>query len=168
MRALLIILAFLLMPVQAWAEKPSGDRKVPSVSSKKMVAGEFEALVTWIIDGDSIRFKRLKRPMNEKGEFDWSSGRETECRMLHYNAPEMSYPEKEEGKIATKELIRLIKNRRVRIWGVEKDHYGRLLCEVRLMNGTYVNEHMREFLKDYHKRDIYLWKEEFQRQRPAN
>lgn len=117
------------------------------------VEGELEAVVTWVIDGDSIKFKR-----------DGSSIVD-ECRMLHYNAPEMTGKERAEGKKATRRLISLIKGKRVMIWGLERDHYGRLLCEVRLMDGTYINDIMRGFLEGFKKRDIYLWKEKGQKQR---
>lgn len=127
---------------------------IPSLSqAAKPVHGEFEAVVTWVIDGDSIRFR---------GD---SSKKEDECRMLHYNAPEMTGRERPEGKKATRKLINLIKNKRVLVWGLERDHYGRLLCEVRLMDGTYINDVMRDFLKGYKKRDIYLWKERGQKRR---
>jgi endonuclease YncB( thermonuclease family) len=146
MRALFSILLVLMLPFAALAQV-----------SADTVPGEFQAVVTWIIDGDSIRFKRD------------GSVSEDECRMLHYNAPEMTGPERAEGKKATRKLISLIKGRRAIIWGLERDRYGRLLCEVRLMDGSYINDIMRDFLRDYKKRDIYLWKEREQKQRgPAH
>lgn len=122
-------------------------------SASAVVEGEFEAVVTWVIDGDSIRF----RPVG--------SSKADECRMLHYNAPEMTGPERPMGRRATRKLIGLIKGRRVHIWGLDRDRYGRLLCEVRLVDGTYINDIMREFLKDYAKRDIYLKMEKGQKTR---
>jgi len=138
-----------------------------------MVEGEFEATVTWVIDGDSIRFLRISNTtgLEPKGEVVRGPGvhdPEDECRMLHYNAPEMTGPERPAGRKATRRLINLIKGRRVTIWGLERDHYGRLLCEVRLMDGTYINDIMRQFLRGYRKRDIYLWKEKGQKQRGTN
>ena len=124
------------------------------MSAMSEVKGEVQAIVTWVVDGDSIKFKKV------------GNRSEIECRMLHYNAPEMTGPERKEGRKATKKLIRLIKNKKVLIWGVDRDRYGRLLCEVRLLDGTYINDLMREFLKDYPKRDIYLHKEKGQSKRP--
>lgn len=126
-----------------------------SNAAPAMVEGEFEAIVTWIMDGDSIRFRRISN----------ISAKEYECRMLHYNAPEMTRKERQAGKRALKKLMSLIKGQRVIIWGVQHDKYGRLLCEVRLQDGTYINDIMREFLKNYKKRDIYLWKEKGQKKR---
>ena len=117
------------------------------------VPGEFGAVVTWVIDGDSIRFIKD------------GAAAEDECRMLHYNAPEMTGPERPEGEKAMRKLISLIKGREVRIWGLERDRYGRLLCEVRLMDGTYINEIMRDSLKGYRKRDIFLFRERGQKKR---
>lgn len=118
-----------------------------------MVEGEFEARVTWIIDGDSIWFSPTGSP---------NTG---ECRMLHYNAPEMTGPERPEGMRAKRKLITLLKGRRVLIWGLDHDRHGRLLCEVRLMDGTYINQIMREYLKDYPRRDIYIRMEVGQKKR---
>ena len=131
-----------LMPVPATA------------GSKETVKGEFEATITWIVDGDSIRFKKV------------GSRSEIQCRMLHYNAPEMTGPERTEGRRALRKLMSLLKRNKVLIWGVDRDRYGRLLCEVRLLDGTYINDLMREFLKDYPKRDIYRHKEKGQSKRP--
>jgi len=117
------------------------------------IHGEFQAVVTWVIDGDSIRFRRI------------GSEKEDECRMLHYNAPEMTGRERPEGRKTAKKLIGLIRNRSILVWGLERDRYGRLLCEVRLMDGTYINHIMRDFLKDYKRRDIYIWKEKGQKHR---
>ena len=122
-----------------------------------MVEGDFEAIVTWVLDGDSIKFRRI----SDLG------ARESECRMLHYNAPEMSRKERRAGRLSLKRLMGLIKGKRVIIWGMGHDRYGRLLCEVRLRDGTYINEIMRESLKGYEKRDMYLWKEMGQRKRGA-
>jgi len=144
MRTLSAILLLFILCCTAYAGSPEAT-----------VPGEFQAVVTWVIDGDSIRFIRD------------GSAAEDECRMLHYNAPEMTGSERPEGKKATSRLMGLIKGKRVMVWGLERDRYGRLLCEVRLMDGTYINGIMRDFLKDYKKRDIYLWKEKGQKKRKA-
>jgi endonuclease YncB( thermonuclease family) len=152
MRTLLFISLLVMLPCAALAASPEG--RVP---------GEFEAVVTWVIDGDSIRYKMVGNAPGR--EPDEKGARGPECRMLHYNAPEMTGRERPEGRKATRKLISLIKNKRVMIWGIERDRYGRLLCEVRLLDGTYINEAMRRFLKGYKKRDIYLWKEKGQKRR---
>lgn len=128
----------------------------PAANAVPTVKGEFEALITWIVDGDTIKFKRID-----------SKGKDI-CRLLHYNAPEMTGAERNEGSKAKAKLIGLLKGKRVMIWGVRRDRYRRLLCEVRLMDGTYINEIMRRFLKGYAKRDIYLWQEKNQPKREVD
>lgn len=112
-------------------------------------ASEFDASVTRVIDGDSVRI-RIKL---STGTYD------DECRMLRYNAPEMTGPERPMGKKALRKLAGLVEGKEVRVRTDSRDRHGRMLCDMWLEDGTYVNAAMREFLKDYPRRDIYLWKE---------
>lgn len=115
---------------------------------KALKSSDMEVRVLKIIDGDTFSFKRPDRKKPDK------------CRMLHYNAPEMDGPERPQGIKARGELFRLMAGQRVMLRGAKRDKYKRLLCEVRLKDGTYVNDVMREFLKDYPGRDKYLWMEQ--------
>jgi endonuclease YncB( thermonuclease family) len=113
--------------------------------------GAFEAEAVYVIDGDTFQFEVGLINVVIRGR----------CRMLRYNAPELTGPEltekeRQEGTRAKDKLRELIEDKRVRIESDETDKYGRWLCEVWLPDGTNVNEVMREFLKDYRGRDKYL------------
>lgn len=110
---------------------------------------EFMARVTKLKDGDSFMIAR----MDDAGKV------KDECRMLHYNAPEMTGRERPQGIRAKRFLGELISGKVMLVLGTKRDRYGRLLCEVRLKDGTYVNERMRKFLVDFPGRDKYLWME---------
>jgi endonuclease YncB( thermonuclease family) len=102
-----------------------------------------------VIDGDSVKL-RIKL---STGTFD------DECRMLRYNAPEMTGTERPMGRKAKRKLAGIVKGKKVRVRTDSRDRHGRMLCDMWLTDGTYVNAAMREFLSDYPRRDIYLWKE---------
>lgn len=106
----------------------------------------FEAEVTSVIDGDTFYFDAKLLNVVVRGK----------CRTLHYNAPEIG---EEKYRGATNKLSELIEDKTVEIKAEKADRYGRWLCEVQLPDGTNVNDVMREYLKDYPKRDIYLWME---------
>jgi endonuclease YncB( thermonuclease family) len=113
--------------------------------------GAFEAEAVYVIDGDTFQFEVGLINVVIRGR----------CRMLRYNAPELTGPEltekeRQEGTRAKDKLRELIEDKRVRIESDETDKYGRWLCEVWLPDGTNVNGVMREFLKDYRGRDKYL------------
>jgi endonuclease YncB( thermonuclease family) len=57
-------------------------------------------------------------------------------------------PRGPKAKAATERLRELIGDRTVRIRAERKGNYGRWLCQVWLLNGTNVNELMREFLRE--------------------
>lgn len=107
--------------------------------------GEFEADVTKVIDGDTFQFEAGLINVVIRGR----------CRMLRYNAPELSGKERPEGLRAREKLTGLIGGKTVTIEAKGADKYGRWLCEVRLPDGTDVNDVMREYLKDYIRRDMY-------------
>lgn len=131
-RAISVIIALIILcPTALWA------------------AEEFETMITRLKDGDSFLFKRID---GRGRQFD-------ECRMLHYNAPEMTGSERAEGIKARRVLARMVMGRVLLMRGVKRDRYGRLLCELRLKDGTYINEEMRKYLKDFPGRDKYLWME---------
>lgn len=110
---------------------------------------DFEAGIEKLKDGDSFMFTRKA-----------GAGRIIdECRMLHYNAPEMTGVERPQGIRAKRFLAGLISGKVVLLRGRGRDRYHRLLCEVRLKDGTYVNDRMREFLVNFNGRDKYLWME---------
>jgi endonuclease YncB( thermonuclease family) len=80
--------------------------------------------VLWVKDGDSFIMR--------------SDGVKYEVRMYGIDAPESKQPG---GKNATKTLIKLIKNKNVKVEKKGKDHYGRLIGKV--YNGKiYVNLEM--------------------------
>jgi endonuclease YncB( thermonuclease family) len=108
-------------------------------------AREFEAEVTKVIDGDTFQFEAGLINVIIRGK----------CRMLRYNAPELTGKERPEGLRAREKLMGLIGAKTVKIEARGTDKYGRWLCEVRLPDGTDVNDLMREYLKDYIRRDMY-------------
>lgn len=114
-----------------------------------LAAAQFEAAPDYVIDGDSIVVKA-----------NLATGPSmVHCRMLRYNAPEMTGPEKPGGIKARDRLRELVAGKTLIIRTEKKDRHGRFLCDAWLPDGTYLNDRMRDFLKDYPKRDIYLWME---------
>jgi endonuclease YncB( thermonuclease family) len=101
-------------------------------------AEEFERKVTWVVDGDSFKFQVKILDVTVKDE----------CRMLGYNAPEMTGHERGMGRRAKGRLIDLIAGETVRIRAEKRDRYGRNLCDVWLRDGTHVNRVMRKWLED--------------------
>jgi hypothetical protein len=101
-------------------------------------ADEFERKVTWVVDGDSFKFQVRVLDVTV----------EDECRMLGYNAPEMTGEERLMGRRAKGKLIDLIAGETVRISTEKRDRYGRNLCDVWLRDGTHVNEVMRKWLEE--------------------
>lgn len=121
-----------------------------SFTASSARAEEFDARVYRVVDGDSFKFERLNALV------------EDECRMLHYNAPEMTGEERPLGRKAFKKMMGLIKFRDVKIKAEKRDKYGRLLCEVTLRDGTDVNALMRRWLTEelkYPGVGRYDWKE---------
>jgi len=113
-------------------------------------AARFEAAPDYVIDGDSMMV-RANLP----------TGTSTvHCRMLRYNAPEMTGEERPAGIRARNRLRELVSGKTLIIRTEKKDRHGRFLCDAWLPDGTSVNDRMRDFLKDYPRRDIYLWMEE--------
>jgi endonuclease YncB( thermonuclease family) len=108
-------------------------------------AAEFSATVTRVIDGDTVEFH--SEILNVK--FD------ERCRMHRYNAPETKGPEKLEGLKATEYLKSLVEGEAVMISTGKRDKYGHWLCEINMLDGSNINDLMREYLKDYPGRDEY-------------
>jgi hypothetical protein len=98
----------------------------------------FERKVTWVVDGDSFKFEVRALDVTV----------EDECRMLGYNAPEMTGDERRMGRRAKGRLIDLIAGETVRIRTEKRDRYGRNLCDVWLRDGTHVNSVMRKWLDE--------------------
>lgn len=106
---------------------------------------EFDAQVTYVVDGDTFRFKAslLNIDINDT------------CRMREYNASELHGKEKPEGGKAKARLIELIGGKKIHITTEKKDKYGRWLCTA--STGTVsIGAEMRTFLKDYPGRDKYV------------
>jgi len=97
-------------------------------------ADEFAALVTLVMDGESMRVQyqrsgKLKQDM---------------CRLMRYNAPHAKGPARAEGIRARQKLAHLISNKNVTIKTSARDSHQRLLCEVWLPDGRSVNDLMRD------------------------
>lgn len=78
--------------------------------------------VVEVVDGDTF-FIQNRQPI----------------RLYGINAPELGNCYSEESK---NELTRMILNKEVRLTGLQADHYGRVVADVYLKDGTYINEHM--------------------------
>lgn len=79
---------------------------------------------TWVKDGDSFLMR--------------SGGKKYEIRMYGIDAPEYKQPR---GKNALKTLIKLIKNKTIKVEKKDDDRYGRLVGKVYL-GKTYINLEM--------------------------
>ena len=101
-------------------------------------AEETTGRVYWFKDGDSFMLD-IRR-----------GGRwvEDECRMLHYNTPEMKGKERPLGIVSRRKLMDLMAGRFVHLWWEKRDKYGRMLCEIWLDEGTYINAAMRRWLDE--------------------
>lgn len=78
--------------------------------------------VAEVVDGDTF-FIQNRQPI----------------RLYGINAPELGNCYSEESK---NELAKMILGKEVRLTGLQADHYGRVVADVYLKNGTYVNLHM--------------------------
>jgi endonuclease YncB( thermonuclease family) len=112
-------------------------------------AEEFERRVTWVVDGDSFKFRVRVLDVTV----------EDECRMLGYNAPKMTGGERRLGRRAKGRLIELIAGETVRISTEKRDRYGRNLCDVWLRDGTHVNRAMKKWLEDEGYEDVHKYQQ---------
>lgn len=78
--------------------------------------------VVEVVDGDTF-FTQNRQPI----------------RLYGVNAPELGNCYSEESK---NELTKIILGKEVRLTGLQADHYGRVVADVYLKDGTYVNLHM--------------------------
>ncbi|KKS32070.1 MAG: SNase-like protein nuclease [Candidatus Collierbacteria bacterium GW2011_GWA1_42_60] len=78
--------------------------------------------VVEVVDGDTF-FIQNRQPI----------------RLYGVNAPELGNCYSEESK---NELTKLILGKEVRLTGLQADHYGRVVADVFLKDGTYINLHM--------------------------
>lgn len=98
----------------------------------------YRAHVERVIDGDTIDVAI------DLGFSTWRRGER--LRLLNVRAPEMTGPDKKQGKLAKETLAGLLKlgtQLVVETHKDEHDKYGRMLAEVYLWNGDSVNEYMR-------------------------
>jgi endonuclease YncB( thermonuclease family) len=122
---------------------------LPVVVAVPAFAEDFTASVVLVKDGDSFVIEILSFNITTRNE----------CKMLHYNAPElyekvpMGVPD---GRDAAQKLASLIAKKTVQIRTKMTRSYRNILCDVRLMDGTYVNKIMWDYLSDYNWRDKYL------------
>ncbi|OGD81595.1 hypothetical protein A2572_04420 [Candidatus Collierbacteria bacterium RIFOXYD1_FULL_40_9] len=78
--------------------------------------------VVEVVDGDTF-FIQNRQPI----------------RLYGVNAPELGNCYSEESK---KELTKMILGKEVRLTGLQADRYGRVVADVHLKDGTYINLHM--------------------------
>ncbi|OGD83581.1 hypothetical protein A2572_04760 [Candidatus Collierbacteria bacterium RIFOXYD1_FULL_40_9] len=78
--------------------------------------------VVEVVDGDTF-FIQNRQPI----------------RLYGINAPELGNCYSEESK---NELTKLILGKEIRLTGLQADHYGRVVADVYLKDGTYINLHM--------------------------
>jgi hypothetical protein len=112
-------------------------------------ADDYSGRVLSVEDGDSFIVEITSFNVEQRGE----------CKMLHYNAPELNervgsgVPD---GRASAQKLTGLIDQKKVQIKTRWTQSFSKNLCDVWLMDGTHVNSVMRDYLSSYSGRDKYL------------
>ncbi len=94
-------------------DSQSKSKEVAPIIHKSQHTAPFEAVVTYVYDGDTVKVK--------------SQGVDVKIRLFGIDAPEKKQPF---GKASTENLRKLIKSRRVIIEPVEMGRYGRLIAKI--------------------------------------
>ena len=131
-------------PAASAVEPPAPPSSAPS-PTPRLPAG-IDAEVLRVTDGDTIRVRLRPADARALGTED---GRVERVRYIGMNTPETRHsPRGPEpfGEAATEANRRLVKDQTVRLVpGVdERDRYGRLLADVYLPDGTFVNAKLVE------------------------
>ena len=90
----------------------NSDNKKETSKNKKLLP-PFEAIATWVIDGDSFTAK--------------SHGIKIKVRLYGIDSPEKKQPF---GRASLAHLIKLIKYKRLIIEPIENDKYGRMIAKI--------------------------------------